>query len=101
MGVHPWKVSTFEGPHKHGVDFAIIVIIDKTKNMKRNSIFQKIIDIIYRNFRDYGDEAIACKSISHALDVISGMQNQVERIWVIGGSSVYKVFCTINFLHLT
>ncbi|XP_011693649.1 PREDICTED: dihydrofolate reductase isoform X1 [Wasmannia auropunctata] len=39
---------------------------------------------------DYGDEAIACKSIAHALDVISGMENQVERVWVIGGSSVYK-----------
>ncbi|XP_024879399.1 dihydrofolate reductase isoform X1 [Temnothorax curvispinosus] len=37
-----------------------------------------------------GDEAIVCKSIPHALDVISEMQNQVERIWVIGGSSVYK-----------
>ncbi|XP_012538901.1 dihydrofolate reductase isoform X2 [Monomorium pharaonis] len=39
---------------------------------------------------DCGDEVIACKSILHALDVISGMQNQVERVWVIGGSSVYK-----------
>lgn len=47
-------------------------------------------------FRDYRNEAIVCKSIPHALDVISGMQNQVERVWVIGGSSVYKVFCMIN-----
>ncbi|KYQ50751.1 Dihydrofolate reductase [Trachymyrmex zeteki] len=39
---------------------------------------------------DYGDDAITCKSIPHAFDVISGMQNQVERVWVIGGSSVYK-----------
>ncbi|KYN16429.1 PREDICTED: dihydrofolate reductase isoform X2 [Trachymyrmex cornetzi] len=39
---------------------------------------------------DYGDDAITCKSIPHALDIISGMQNEVERIWVIGGSSLYK-----------
>lgn len=53
-------------------------------------------DKSYINFRDYGDEAIVCKSISHALDVISGMQNQIERIWVIGGSSVYKVFYILH-----
>ncbi|KAG5329251.1 DYR reductase, partial [Acromyrmex charruanus] len=39
---------------------------------------------------DYGDDAIVCKSIPHVLDVILGMQNEVERVWVIGGSSVYK-----------
>ncbi|CAL1686369.1 unnamed protein product [Lasius platythorax] len=39
---------------------------------------------------DYGDKAITCKSIPHAIKVITDMQNQVERVWVIGGSSVYK-----------
>ncbi|KAL6263143.1 hypothetical protein P5V15_005944 [Pogonomyrmex californicus] len=39
---------------------------------------------------DYGNEAITCKSIPHALDIITQMQNQIERVWVIGGSSVYK-----------
>lgn len=46
----------------------------------------------YVNFRDYGDEAIRCKSIPHAIEVVTEMQNQIERVWVIGGSSVYKVF---------
>lgn len=46
----------------------------------------------HTNFRDYGDKAIVCKSIPHALEVIAGMQNQVERVWVIGGSNVYKVY---------
>ncbi|XP_003704189.2 dihydrofolate reductase [Megachile rotundata] len=41
---------------------------------------------------DYGNEAIACKSIPHALETISkeSLKDQVESIWVIGGSSVYK-----------
>ncbi|KYN36446.1 Dihydrofolate reductase [Trachymyrmex septentrionalis] len=39
---------------------------------------------------DYGGDAIVCKSIPHALDVISEMHNEVERVWVIGGSNVYK-----------
>ncbi|KAG7189134.1 hypothetical protein KM043_008702 [Ampulex compressa] len=41
---------------------------------------------------DYGDEAIVCKSIPHALEIISKppLKDQIERIWVIGGSSVYK-----------
>lgn len=43
--------------------------------------------------RDYGNDAIVCKSIPHALEVIEKppLKDQVERIWVIGGSSVYKV----------
>lgn len=39
---------------------------------------------------DYGDKAITCKSIPHAIKVITEMQNQIERVWVIGGSGVYK-----------
>ncbi|EZA54136.1 dihydrofolate reductase isoform X2 [Ooceraea biroi] len=39
---------------------------------------------------DYGDKAITCKSIPHAVEVITRMQDQVERVWVIGGSSVYE-----------
>ncbi|XP_011253678.1 dihydrofolate reductase isoform X2 [Camponotus floridanus] len=39
---------------------------------------------------NYGDKAIICKSIPHAIEVIAEMQNQVERVWVIGGSRVYK-----------
>ncbi|XP_066601174.1 dihydrofolate reductase [Prorops nasuta] len=41
---------------------------------------------------DYGDEAIVCNGLSQALDLISKgpLKDQVESIWVIGGSSVYK-----------
>ncbi|XP_068980433.1 dihydrofolate reductase [Bombus flavifrons] len=41
---------------------------------------------------DYGDDAIVCKSIPHALEVIKKptLKDQIEGIWVIGGSSVYK-----------
>lgn len=57
--------------------------------MKKSNLRKKINFI---NFRDYGDKAITCKSIPHAIEVITEMQNQIERVWVIGGSSVYKVF---------
>ncbi|XP_076241188.1 dihydrofolate reductase [Calliopsis andreniformis] len=41
---------------------------------------------------DYGNQAIVCKSIPHALEIISQgpLKDKVENIWVIGGSSVYK-----------
>ncbi|KAH0954858.1 hypothetical protein HN011_010138 [Eciton burchellii] len=39
---------------------------------------------------DYGNKAIPCKSIPHALELIAQMQDQVERVWVIGGSRVYE-----------
>jgi len=42
VGMHPQKVSTSEGPHKYGADFAIIVIIGEIKNVKENLILQKI-----------------------------------------------------------
>ena len=48
--------------------------------------------VLTSQFLDYGNEAIVCKSIPHAIDVISKepLKDQVESIWVIGGSSVYK-----------
>ncbi|XP_043262795.1 dihydrofolate reductase isoform X2 [Colletes gigas] len=41
---------------------------------------------------NYGGQALVCKSIPHALEIISQppLKDQVENIWVIGGSSVYK-----------
>ncbi|XP_034940283.1 dihydrofolate reductase isoform X2 [Chelonus insularis] len=41
---------------------------------------------------DLGDEAIVCKSLSAALDIICQpkLQEKVENIWIIGGHSVYK-----------
>ncbi|XP_015114601.1 dihydrofolate reductase [Diachasma alloeum] len=39
-----------------------------------------------------GDEAIVCKSIPAAIEMISNgpLKEKVEQIWVIGGSSVYE-----------
>lgn len=54
------------------------------------------MDICY-NFRNYGDKAIVCKSIPNAFEVIAELQNEIERVWVIGGSRVYKVFY-INYM---
>lgn len=39
---------------------------------------------------NYGDKAIVCKSIPNALEVIAELQNEIERVWVIGGNRVYK-----------
>ncbi|XP_063978424.1 dihydrofolate reductase [Diachasmimorpha longicaudata] len=41
---------------------------------------------------DLGDAAIVCKSIPAAIEMISSgsLKGKVEKIWVIGGSSVYK-----------
>lgn len=46
-----------------------------------------------KKYRDYGNEAFVCKSIPHALEIISQapLKDKVESIWVIGGSSVYQV----------
>lgn len=36
---------------------------------------------------------IICKNIPHAFEVIEKTKDRIENIWVIGGSSVYKVRC--------
>lgn len=92
MGLYPRKVSTFTEPHKYGVNVAITVIMGEMIDEIKNFIFLEK-KLIVSTLRDYGDKAITCKSIPHAIEVITDMQNQVERVWVIGGSSVYKVFC--------
>lgn len=48
--------------------------------------------VLTRQSLNFGDEAIACKSLSDVFDLISQphMNDLVEKIWVIGGSSVYK-----------
>ena len=56
-----------------------------------------ILDLVerclYIIFRDLGEDAIVCNSIPHAIETISqtGLKDQVEGVWVIGGASVYKV----------
>ncbi|XP_032675586.1 dihydrofolate reductase isoform X1 [Odontomachus brunneus] len=39
---------------------------------------------------DYGDKAIVCESMLDALETIADMKSKVEKVWVIGGSRVYK-----------
>ncbi|XP_017766571.1 PREDICTED: dihydrofolate reductase isoform X2 [Eufriesea mexicana] len=41
---------------------------------------------------DYGDNAIICKSMPHALEILQKppLSNGIETIWVIGGNLVYK-----------
>ncbi|KAJ8670604.1 hypothetical protein QAD02_001863 [Eretmocerus hayati] len=41
---------------------------------------------------DLGNDAIACKNLPDAIDKISQspLKDEVEQVWVIGGSSVYK-----------
>lgn len=36
--------------------------------------------------------AMSCTNLSDALEDIAEMQHRIERVWVIGGSKVYKVF---------
>lgn len=43
---------------------------------------------------------ITCKSLVHAFEIIAKMQDQIERVWVIGGSSIYKVFCINQALEV-
>ncbi|KAK9302128.1 hypothetical protein QLX08_005741 [Tetragonisca angustula] len=74
---------------------------------KKHRPLQNRINIILTSqVLDYGNDAIVCKSIPHALEVIAKppLKDQVERIWVIGGSSVYKAAMeSLNFhrLYLT
>ncbi|XP_011161468.1 dihydrofolate reductase isoform X2 [Solenopsis invicta] len=96
----PWRLKT-------EMAFFTRMTTDTKQNNKKNVVLmgRRTWECIPKKYRplkdrinmvlssqslDYKDEAIVCKSIPHALDVISGMQNQVERVWVIGGSSVYK-----------
>ncbi|XP_014474284.1 PREDICTED: dihydrofolate reductase isoform X2 [Dinoponera quadriceps] len=57
---------------------------------KYRPLKNRINMVLTSQLMNYGDKAIVCSSISNALEIIAGMQNKVERIWVIGGSKVYK-----------
>lgn len=60
---------------------------------KKYKPLQNRINIVLSSkILDYGKDAIICKSIENALDIIGKppLKDQVENIWVIGGSSVYK-----------
>lgn len=57
--------------------------------------------VLTRQSLDFGNEAIACKSLPHALELIaeSPLKDKVESIWVIGGSSVYKTTMESENFH--
>ncbi|XP_012227898.1 dihydrofolate reductase isoform X2 [Linepithema humile] len=99
-GALPWRLKT-------EMEYFTRMTIDTKDKNKKNVVLMgrrtwDSIPIKYRPLNDrinmvltsqsldYGDKAIVCKSIPHALEVIAGMQNQIERVWIIGGSSVYK-----------
>nr|XP_033332063.1 dihydrofolate reductase isoform X2 [Megalopta genalis] len=48
--------------------------------------------VLSSKLSDLGNEAIVCKSIANAMQMISQppLNDRIESIWVIGGSSVYK-----------
>lgn len=54
--------------------------------------------MIFFVFRDLGEGIITSKSLTEAMDKITQtpLKDQVEKIWVIGGSSVYQVIKSIN-----
>ncbi|XP_053995509.1 dihydrofolate reductase isoform X1 [Hylaeus anthracinus] len=59
---------------------------------KYKPLKNRINMVLTSQFLNFGDQAIVCKSIPQALEIISQppLKDQVENIWVIGGSSVYK-----------
>jgi len=94
MGLYPRQVPAFERSHKHGANIAVLVIIVIEITIKHKTILFLFLLRKFNsaNFSDYGDKAITCKSIPYALELIAQMQDQVERVWIIGGSRVYEVF---------
>lgn len=115
-GTLPWKLKS---------EMAFFTsMTTKTKNEgKKNVVLmgRRTWECIPKNFRplkdrinvvlssqslDYGNEAFVCKSIPHALEIISQapLKDKVESIWVIGGSSVYQAAMespNFNRLYLT
>ncbi|XP_031832351.1 dihydrofolate reductase [Nomia melanderi] len=57
--------------------------------------------VLTSQFLNVGDSAILCKSIPHAIEIISQppLKDQIESIWVIGGSSVYKAAMESPYFH--
>ncbi|XP_076632707.1 dihydrofolate reductase [Colletes latitarsis] len=101
-GTLPWKLKT------EMAFFTAMTTKTKTKNKKNVVLMgRRTWECIPNKFRplknrinmvltsqslNYGGQAFVCNSIPHALEIISQppLKDQVENIWVIGGSSVYK-----------
>ncbi|KAF7407185.1 dihydrofolate reductase [Vespula maculifrons] len=70
---------------------------------KYKPLRDRINVVLTRQSLNFGSGTIPCKNISDALDVISRppLCEEVEKIWVIGGSSVYKEVLELpNFYRL-
>ena len=59
---------------------------------KYRPLQNRINIVLTSQLLNLGNDAIVCKSIPHVLEIVgqSPLKDQVESIWVIGGSSVYK-----------
>lgn len=59
---------------------------------KYRPLSNRINMVLSSQILNCGGAAIVCNSISNALNIISKppLKDQVENVWVIGGSSVYK-----------
>lgn len=97
MGMYSKEVQAVTESYKYSFVVTILVsflpIVSQRKCYERNN--QNC-----STFRNYANDAIVCKGIPHALETIKKdpLKDQVESIWVIGGSSVYKVW---SFMQLT
>ncbi|XP_076285225.1 dihydrofolate reductase [Lasioglossum baleicum] len=101
-GALPWKLKS---------EMAFFTsMTSKTKNInKRNVVLMgrrtwecipdkyrplqnRVNMVLSSKHLDLGNEAILCKSLPNAMEIISqgALKGQIENIWVIGGSSVYK-----------
>ncbi|KAI4479186.1 hypothetical protein M0804_011325 [Polistes exclamans] len=107
----PWKLKTEMAYFSH--------MTSKTNNKnKRNVVLMgrktwdsippkykplsnRINMVLTRQSLNFGSDAISCKSITDALDIISRspLYEQVDKIWVIGGSSVYKAALESPHFH--
>ncbi|KAI4474592.1 hypothetical protein M0802_015542 [Mischocyttarus mexicanus] len=69
--------------------------------LKYKPLKNRINMVLTRQSINFGSNAIACKSISDALEIISEppLCKQVDKIWVIGGSSVYKAAMESPYFH--
>ncbi|XP_017893381.2 dihydrofolate reductase, partial [Ceratina calcarata] len=101
-GTLPWKLksemaffTSMTSNTKHPDKRNVVLMGRRTWECipKKYRPLQNRINIVLSSqFLDYGKDAIVCKNIPHALEIIGKppLKDQIENIWVIGGSSVYK-----------
>ncbi|XP_065343382.1 dihydrofolate reductase-like [Cloeon dipterum] len=57
--------------------------------------------VLTRQDLDLGSEATVCKSLEEAVSLLTSppLREQIERLWVIGGSSIYEAALKSPFCH--